>query len=644
MSLRQLTAARALAAGLLLLPSIGSADLFPVQVVDGARETTTGDTLDYTLYLPQPGGDRPAPPYPAVVLTHGFARNKRFHANNAAYMAERGLVVLTPNMSSLFGGESAQLENIENTADHLRWLAASALAPDDPLFGLVDADRLGLAGHSAGGAVSFEAAIESQRQPERTAALCLLDAVPWTRTTGRAADLPSAVAFCSLRSGPSACNANNSVLDLLADMAFPVEDIRVVNGSHCDPENPSDLGCSLFCGGSDDVARDVYQRLMYLFFQDAFGIASVEAAPEDYSVALANYETGGLVVSTLSGNPPTPTPTPTTTPSPTPTPTPTSPPTVTPTPTPTPPPTPTPALTPTPTASTTPTPTPTPTPIATPSPTPAPRPTSTLAPDPTLTPSPTSTPSPAPPAARLRFAHLSPDAPPVDVFANGEGPIATGLSFPGGTAFLNAPAGEHTLDVVPSGAPITSSVLTVTSLTLSSGESYSVVAYDFPTSIGALALTEDLRPTSGVRVRAVHTAAGVGEVDVLALDATGSTGSILFADLDLGAAGSSAELPPGPCRVGLDLDDDLEAELAYSLPALPGGAIVNLYAVNDGADVFLFAHFADGATATYHPAPATTPLQSILDYLLGIGDDPLGLDLNGDGKVDIADAISATDE
>jgi len=79
------------------------------------------------------------------------------------YLAQRGIVVLTPDMASLFGGEAAQLGCIADAVADVTWLAERSATPGDSLVGLVDPVRIGLAGHSAGGAVSFEAAATALR-------------------------------------------------------------------------------------------------------------------------------------------------------------------------------------------------------------------------------------------------------------------------------------------------------------------------------------------------------------------------------------------------------------------------------------------------------------------------------------------------
>ena len=268
---------------------------FSVRVEHGTRRTTAGDQVAYSLFMPQPGESLAAPPYPAVVISHGFARSKRFHANTACALAERGIVVLTPDLISLLGGEEAQLRNIEDLVDHVRWLRARATAEGDPLFGLLDPGRIGLVGHSAGGAISLEAAIELAEAGESVDALMLLDGVPWARTVDRAADLPE-LAFASVRSEPSACNAEGAIGGVLSRLPFATEDILVVGGSHCDPENPTDLLCRIACGGNNEQARAAYQELVGAFLGDALAAPDAEishgfAATVDHLVAAGRVTT-----------------------------------------------------------------------------------------------------------------------------------------------------------------------------------------------------------------------------------------------------------------------------------------------------------------------------------------------------------------
>lgn len=271
---------------------------FAVNVERGTRLTTAGDEIAYSLFIPQRAGHLTTPPYPAVIISHGFARNQRFHHDTACALAQRGIIVLTPNLVSLLGGEQARERNIVNLVDHVRWLRARTQAQSDTLYGLLDRQRLGLVGHSAGGAISIEATIELDQMDEDINALMLLDGVPWTRTLDRAGELQE-VAFASARSEPAACNADGSIRQFLARLPFVTSDILVVDASHCDPENPTDLLCRLACGGSRDQARTVYQELIQTFLGDALLIPSANNQSEFAASVERLQATGRIVVTNI---------------------------------------------------------------------------------------------------------------------------------------------------------------------------------------------------------------------------------------------------------------------------------------------------------------------------------------------------------
>jgi pimeloyl-ACP methyl ester carboxylesterase len=214
------------------------------------------------------------------------------------YLAERGIVVLTPDMASLFGGEAAQLGCIEDAVADVAWLAERSVTPGDSLVGLVDPARIGLAGHSAGGAVSFEAAIDGQNTTTPVAAVCLLDAVPWDRTIARAPEFPK-IPLASWRSEPGPCNDKGSVRSVLSDLPFPAEDVLIVGGTHCDPENPSDGLCALACDCSTPERQSLYQEFLYLFLRDALHAPSVPSEAATYELALDEAVAAGSIVRTL---------------------------------------------------------------------------------------------------------------------------------------------------------------------------------------------------------------------------------------------------------------------------------------------------------------------------------------------------------
>ena len=285
---------------ILLFTGTAHAQLFQVEIERGERVTSGGDTIGYDLFVPKPWADAPSPPWPGVVIIPGYGRDRNHHRKNAYFLAQAGMIVLTPSPVTLFSGEPAQFRNIANTVDHSSWLKGRSAKSGDRLAGLIDPDRIGLAGHSAGGAIAFEAAIEAQASSAAIHALCLLDAVPWDRTLERAGALEP-LAFASFRSSTSICNGWGRVVSLLERLTFPCEDVQIVGASHCDPENSSMALCSLLCGRGGRKQRALYQNLMFLFFCEAFGMTSHKHNGENLKMALEGLEKRGDVKRKIVG-------------------------------------------------------------------------------------------------------------------------------------------------------------------------------------------------------------------------------------------------------------------------------------------------------------------------------------------------------
>lgn len=206
--------------------------------------------------------------------------------------------------------------------------------------------------------------------------------------------------------------------------------------------------------------------------------------------------------------------------------------------------------------------------------------------------------------ASLRVLHLSPDAPAVDVIVNDDEntrPV-TNLEFPDGTEFAELTAGEYDFDVVPTGGALADSVLEIDDLVLESGKYYTAVAYGPAESIAALALVDDPEglAAGNIRVRAIHAADGVGEVDIWNIPAKGDP-TPLYTDLEYGEAGDALDVPAGTYTLGIDINNDETPDATFELPALSAGAVVNLYAVAIGAGAALVAQPWTGETTTINP-------------------------------------------
>jgi len=203
--------------------------------------------------------------------------------------------------------------------------------------------------------------------------------------------------------------------------------------------------------------------------------------------------------------------------------------------------------------------------------------------------------------ASVRAIHLSPDAPAVDVWVNGTGPVLTNLAFQQGSAYLTVPPGTYTFDIVPAGGALEDSVLTIPGIELMENQSYTVAAYDALTSLQAMLLIDFVGPGDNLdldlKYRAVHTAVGVGEVDIWNVPAMGDP-SMLWMDLGFGEAGNYLSLDPQAYTVGIDVNNDMVPDLLFDVPALPVNTIANVFAVSDGlGQVFLLAQLQDSSVA-----------------------------------------------
>lgn len=253
-------------------PAVTANESDPVDITRGTRLTQTGDRIDYLLVIPRTSAQSVSLPFPALVLTHGFARDYGRHLDTAIAYASAGIIVMVPNLIESNERPIIGRREVANTADHVRWLIARAGDPVDALYGVLDPGRIALAGHSAGGAISFEATVALQSSGISPAALVMLDAVPYRRTLREAPRLRP-LPVLSLRSEPGGCNANGSVASLESALAFSIESALISGATHCDPESPTDVVCALSCGGSSEFARAAYREQTEDFLRDSFGLS-----------------------------------------------------------------------------------------------------------------------------------------------------------------------------------------------------------------------------------------------------------------------------------------------------------------------------------------------------------------------------------
>jgi hypothetical protein len=92
----------------------------------------------------------------------------------------------------------------------------------------------------------------------------------------------------------------------------------------------------------------------------------------------------------------------------------------------------------------------------------------------------------------------------------------------------------------------------------------------------------------------------VGEVDIW--DVTDSSNPVLlYEDVNFGDVGDYVEIPAGSYTLGFDVDNDEVPDLEFETGELPEGSIINIYAVNKAAVIFLIAQLQDGSTLRINP-------------------------------------------
>jgi hypothetical protein len=199
--------------------------------------------------------------------------------------------------------------------------------------------------------------------------------------------------------------------------------------------------------------------------------------------------------------------------------------------------------------------------------------------------------------AEVRVVHNSPDAPPVDIFVNGERAVEN-LAFGEDTGLVALPAGDIDVAVAPAGSPATDAVISAT-LPLESCASYEVAAVGELANIGAQVYPIDTTaiPDGKARVRAIHNSPDAPAVDIAVKD-----GPVLFSGLAFPDASAYAEVDAGTYDLEIRPAGTTDVALAVPGVALESGTIY---------DVFANGKLSDGTLGvkpvTAMPEPCATP-------------------------------------
>jgi len=148
----------------------------------------------------------------------------------------------------------------------------------------------------------------------------------------------------------------------------------------------------------------------------------------------------------------------------------------------------------------------------------------------------------------LRVVHASPDAPNVDIVVNDgfAAPLVSDLPFGDFAGFVEVPAADYNVKVVPAGAM--TPVVINADLTLEASENYSVLAVDTLANIEPLVLSRDRRRVgTESKVDIVHASPAAGNVDIYVTAEGGDISAVdpNFADVAFKASTDFVSLPAG---------------------------------------------------------------------------------------------------
>lgn len=129
------------------------------RTVTVARTTPGAGSFSARLYYPAliAGADAPADPagapYPAISFGHGFLQQVAQYQSTLTHLATHGYIAIAPESHTGFAPNHAQFaQDLRDSLTHLELINGQG---GGPLFGLVEVNAFGLAGHSMGGGCSI---------------------------------------------------------------------------------------------------------------------------------------------------------------------------------------------------------------------------------------------------------------------------------------------------------------------------------------------------------------------------------------------------------------------------------------------------------------------------------------------------------
>lgn len=216
--------------------------------------------------------------------------------------------------------------------------------------------------------------------------------------------------------------------------------------------------------------------------------------------------------------------------------------------------------------------------------------------------------------AKVRVVHASPDAPPVDVYVNGELTLEE-VPFKASSDYLEVPAGTHDVEVFASGTEYAAGEgVLQADLAVEAGQAYTVAAANVLESIEFVVAEDSMEVTEGMaKVRIGHLSPDAPAVDVGLIG-----GDALFSGLEFPTITDYAELEAGTYDLEIRLPDGTQV-LALEGTELAADTVYSVFAVNTADSLEVIALVDYEAAGSPDGMPTTglgTPDQSQSVWLL----------------------------
>jgi dienelactone hydrolase len=198
-----------------------------------------GESVEVDFFLPKTS--RPAP---LVVVAHGFSRSRKNFEGWGERLAKAGYFAAIPDLPA-----STDHKQNGHAIEELIQLLATR-PPQKLRSAQIEADRVAVVGHSAGGLATLLAASDNRR----IVLWVGLDPVDSGDIGASAADDRTFAALVLLAED-SRCNQRENISGLQKRLRGPWLIAKVDGAGHCDPENPTSKGCTIPCGGGYSERR-----------------------------------------------------------------------------------------------------------------------------------------------------------------------------------------------------------------------------------------------------------------------------------------------------------------------------------------------------------------------------------------------------